>query len=235
MNGRRKMLALAVIGLGGVLSCLAAGRSGPGPAAVAAGATKKQALTPDAAWQRLKAGNKRFAQDMLERQDLGAKRRQELARGQKPFAIVLTCADSRLTPEYVFDQGLGDLFVVRVAGNVTDPDILASIEFAVQQMHVPLIVLLGHEQCGAVAAALGPERPPGNLGKLLGEIYVGKDLPAGKEAALAAAVQNNVRHHTRLLTERSNIIREHVARGQVRIVSGVYRLAAGTVEWLEGQ
>jgi carbonic anhydrase len=104
----------------------------------------------------------------------------------------------------------------------------------VEQLHAPLIVLLGHEKCGAVEAALGTEKPAGNLGKLVGEIDVGKDLPAGKEAALAAAIKNNARRQTRLLTERSDVIKEHVAKKKVRIVCGVYQLATGKVEWLNG-
>lgn len=200
----------------------------------ASGADVQDKQTPSAAqaWQRLKAGNNRFAAEMLEKNDLGAARRQELASGQKPFAVVLTCADSRLTPEFIFNQGLGDLFVVRVAGNIVDPFELGSIEYAVEHLHVPLIVLLGHEKCGAVEAALGEEKPPGNLGKLIAEVNIGKDLPAGKDAALAAAIKNNVVHQTRLLTERSDIIKEHVAKKEVRIVSGVYQLGSGNVEWL---
>jgi carbonic anhydrase len=185
------------------------------------------------AWQRLKAGNNRFAADMQEKNDIGFARRQQLAAGQKPFAVVLTCADSRLAPEFIFNQGLGDLFVLRVAGNIVDPFELGSIEYAVEHLHVPLIVLLGHEKCGAVAAALGEDKPPGNLGKLVAEIEVGRDLPAGKDAALAAAIKNNVRHHVHLLTERSSVIKEHVANKEVRIVSGVYQLATGKVEWLD--
>jgi len=121
---------------------------------------------------------------MLEKQDLGASRRQELSKGQKPFAVVLTCADSRLTPEFIFNQGLGDIFVLRVAGNIADPFEIGSIEYAVEHLHVPLVVVLGHEKCGAVEAGLAKNKPPGNLGKLIGEIHVGEDLPPGKEAAL---------------------------------------------------
>ena len=140
---------------------------------------------------RLTTGNDRFARDVLERKDVGASRRQQLSKGQKPFAVVLTCADSRLTPEYIFNQGLGDLFVLRVAGNIADPYVLGSVEYALEHLHVPLVVIVGHEKCGAVEAALGQEKPTGNLGKLIGEIDVGKDLPAGKEVALATAVKRN--------------------------------------------
>jgi carbonic anhydrase len=229
MKVRTRLLTFAAVGLSIAFGYIAANAARLVPAAAA----ENQALTPDGAWQRLKAGNNRFADEMLERPDLGATRRQELAKGQKPFAVVLTCADSRLTPEFIFNQGLGDLFVLRVAGNIADPFVLGSIEYAVEHLHVPLIVVLGHEKCGAVEAALGEEKPTGNLGKLVGEIYVGKGLPGTKEAALAAAVKNNARHHTGLLTERSDIIKGHIAKKEVRIVSGVYQLATGKIEWLE--
>jgi carbonic anhydrase len=235
-----KLLAVAVLGAAVVLGYWAATeRWGAGRAAVAdqpakaAAAPEEKTPTPDQAWQRLKAGNNRFSDDKMEQPDLSTKRRQELAKGQKPFAVVLTCADSRLTPEFIFNQGLGDIFVLRVAGNIVDQYELGSIEYAVEHLHVPLVVLLGHEKCGAVEAAFGGEKPPGNLGKLLGEIDVGKDLPAGKEAALAAAVKNNARHQTRSLTERSAVIKEHVEKKQVRIVYGVYQLATGKVDWPE--
>jgi carbonic anhydrase len=198
----------------------------------AATAKGKQSLSPEAALERLKAGNNRFVDEKLEKKNLGAQRRKELAGGQKPFAVVLTCADSRLTPEFIFDQGLGDIFVLRVAGNVVDPIELGSIEFAVEHLHVPLIVLLGHEKCGAVEAALEEKKPAGNLGELVRLIGVGKDLPSGKDA-LGAAIKNNVRHQTRLLTERSQVLKEHVVKKEVRIVSGVYQLESGKIDWLE--
>ncbi len=233
-----KLLTLAAAGLGLALGWAVSDRLGSSRVAFAGRATaaaeeKQAALSSEQAWQRLKAGNNRFVEALLERQDLGASRRQELSKGQKPFAVVLTCADSRLTPEFIFNQGLGNLFVVRVAGNIADPFVLGSIEYAVEHLHVPLVVVLGHEKCGAVEAGLGKDKPPGNLGRLIGEIEVGKDLPAGKEAALAAAVKNNLRHHTRLLTERSDVIREHVTKKEVRIASGVYQLRTGKVEWLQ--
>ena len=240
MKTRLSWLALAAVGLAIALAYPAATKCfGPSRAASAeetateAADQEKPALTPDQAWQRLKAGNNRFVDEKMEKQDLGAKRRQELSKGQKPFAVVLTCADSRLTPEFIFNQGLGDIFVLRVAGNIADQFELGSIEYAVEHLHVPLVVLLGHEKCGAVEAALGTEKPAGNFGKLISEIDVGKDLPAGKDAALSAAVKNNARRQARLLTERSDIIKEHVAQKKVRIVYGVYQLATGKVEWFE--
>src|SRR5439155_1280302 len=114
-------------------------------------------VTGAQALERLKAGNTRFAADKSNPKNIGKDRRAVLAKGQHPFAVVLTCADSRVAPELVFDQGLGDLFVLRVAGNIADPFVLGSIEYAVEHLHTPLIVVLGHESCGAVAAALTKE------------------------------------------------------------------------------
>jgi carbonic anhydrase len=189
--------------------------------------------TADGALKLLKEGNARFAEDKPAAKDIGAKRRQELAKGQHPFAVVLTCADSRVAPELLFDQGLGDLFVLRVAGNLTDPLILGSIEYAVEHLHTPLIVVLGHENCGAVAAALTKVEFPGNLGKLVKEVHVGKDLPMERSAALPLAVKNNAVHAAAQLTQRSELLKEEVAHKKVKIVSGVYMLGSGKVEWVK--
>ena len=169
------------------------------------------------------------------REGRGPAKRKELVAGQRPFAILLSCADSRVPPEIVFDQGLGDLFVVRVAGNISEPFALGSIDYAVEYLHVPLIVVLGHEQCGAVRPPWERKAREGNLGKLVSEIHPGENLPAGKGEALAAAVRNNARRQAELLTERSRIIREHVGQKKLRIVSGVYSLSSGKVQWLESE
>src|SRR5207302_5309984 len=148
-------------------------------------------LTADEALQRLKDGNARFVADMPKEADLGSKKRIELAQGQRPIAVVLTCADSRAAPEIVFDKGLGVLFVVRVAGNVGGPEVYASIEYAVAELDTPLVVVLGHTRCGAVGAALkGKDQPSDNLKQLVSLIHTGGDLPKDKDAALAAAIRN---------------------------------------------
>jgi carbonic anhydrase len=190
-------------------------------------------LTPDQAWQRLKDGNARFASDQLKNPDIGNKKRQELAAGQHPFAIVLSCADSRVPPEYIFNQGLGDIFVLRVAGNISEPYLVASMEFGVEQFHVPLIVVLGHDECGAVKAAMGKDRPGGDLGKLIDEVQPGKQLPADKSLALAEGIKNNARYQGDVLAKRSEVIRKHIAEKKVKIVSGVYKFSTGKVEWLD--
>lgn len=186
----------------------------------------------EAALAKIKQGNARFVADKLAPRDF-VKRRADLATGQQPFAVVLACADSRVAPELVFDQGLGDLFVVRVAGNVTDPAILGSIEYAVGKLKSPLIVVLGHSDCGAVAAAMSGKELPGNLGTLIKEIYVGTDLPEDKTAALEAAIQANVLQQTARLTRDSTVLKDFAASKRVRIESAVYSLSSGEVKWLE--
>src|SRR5439155_16101250 len=131
--------------------------------------------SPAAAWQKLKEGNARFVSDRLAARQIGEERRARLAKGQQPFAVVLSCADSRVVPELLFDQGLGDVFVVRVAGNIADKAMLGSIEYAVEHLHVPLVVVLGHESCGAVQAALDGKPLPGNLGWLVKQVYTGNN------------------------------------------------------------
>jgi len=193
----------------------------------------QEAVTPEAALTRLKEGNARFAADKASTRDVGKKRREELAKGQNPFAVVLTCADSRLAPELIFDQGLGDVFVVRVAGNVTDPAILGSIEYAVEHLKTPLVVVLGHESCGAVKAVLDKGHAEGNLEDLLKRVKVGDDLPQDKEAALAAAIKNNVIHQTGQLTRQSTLLKDFVDNKRVRLAAGTYSLKTGEVAWLD--
>ncbi len=190
-----------------------------------------ESVTAAAALKRLKEGNARFVAGKPAAKDL-AQRRTETAKGQKPFAVVLTCADSRVSPDLVFDQGIGDVFVLRVAGNVTDPALLGSIEFAVEQMHCPLVVVLGHEKCGAVAAAIDGGFVRGNLGELIKKVHVGDKLPKEKDAAVAAGVRANVLYHAGEMTRRSTTLKDFVTAGRVQIVSGVYALDSGKVEWL---
>ena len=183
---------------------------------------------PATALHRLKDGNARFAADKPARKDIGARRRAELAKGQRPFAVILTCSDSRVAPELIFDQGLGDLFVLRVAGNVTDPVVLGSIEYAVEHLKTPLIVVLGHEACGAVKAAMDGGHAEGNLGKLIRHVHVGD----GK-ADVTAAVRANVVYQAGQLTRQSTLLKDFVSGKRARIVAGVYSLKTGEVHWLD--
>lgn len=194
------------------------------------------------ALERLKAGNIRFAEDRLAPRTLDTERRKELLKGEKPFAIILTCADSRVAPEHIFQQGLGDIYVLRIHGNVASPGMIGSIEYALQhQNSPPLIVVMGQENCGAVKAALALDRttlvepgaPESHLTWLTRQIEVSKDQPKDPKDALAAAVKYNAVRQAQLLSERSPIIKELVQMGRVQIVPAVYSLSTGKVDWLE--
>lgn len=180
----------------------------------------------------LKEGNAKFVADLPTAKDIDSPRRAELAKGQHPFAVVLACADSRVPPEYIFNQGLGDIFVVRVAGNIADPYVIGSVEYAVEHLHVPLVVVLGHEKCGAVTAAMAPEKPGGNLGKLIAEIETGDNASGLAEKALPNAIRNNTVRQTVRMTSRSDILKESVQEKKVKFVTGIYHLDDGKVEWI---
>jgi carbonic anhydrase len=187
-----------------------------------------------AALSRLKAGNARFANDKLAPRDLDSERRKELLKGEKPFAIILTDADSRVAPEHIFQQGLGEIYVLRIAGNVAGPGIVGSIEFALQTLPTcSLIVVMGNDDSAAVKAALNPEPVEGNVGLLIKQIDPGKDLPKDPKEALALAVKNNAIRQAQLLSEKSAAIKEAGQLGRVQIVPAVYALSTGKVEWLE--
>ncbi len=194
---------------------------------------KKQGPTPDQALQRLIEGNKRFLADQQAPRETFKEQRARLATGQQPFAIVLTCADSRVVPEFIFNQQLGDIFVVRVAGNVTDPAMIGSIEYAVEHLHTPLVVVMGHSSCGAVQAVVDGAQVKGNLGELLKRVHVGDDLPKDKKAALTAGIRANVLYQAGSLTRQSTVIKDFANSGRVKIVAGVYALGTGEIEWLK--
>jgi carbonic anhydrase len=182
---------------------------------------------PDEALNRLKDGHARFVADRPAARHTSMKQLVKLAHEQHPFAVVLTCADSRVGPELVFDQGLGDLFVLRVAGNVTETGVVGSIEYAVQKLKVPLVVVLGHDDCGAVKAAMHLEEVHGQLGALVEQVRTGKGTPDA-----AAATRTNARHHAGELTHKSPVLRDFVAAGRARIVAAVYTPGTGHVTWL---
>jgi carbonic anhydrase len=191
-------------------------------------------VAPQEALERLKAGNKRFVDLKLSDKEL-AKRRAATANGQQPYAIILACADSRVAPELVFDETIGDLFVIRVAGNVVDPDVLGSVEYAVEHLHARLIVVLGHEKCGAVTAAMSTEALHGNLGELIHKVEPGKDLPADQSKALPEAIKHNAIHQAQEMVSQSEPIKKAVDDHEVQIQAAVYSLDSGEVKWLESK
>ncbi|MGH1341517.1 MAG: carbonic anhydrase [Nannocystales bacterium] len=180
--------------------------------------------------QRLEAGNARFVADKLDGKLQDSARRTALTSGQAPDAIILSCADSRVVPEFAFDAGLGELFVIRVAGNIANTSSVASIEYAVANLKTSVIVVLGHESCGAVTAAIaGGDNGP-NLNTLLGYIQPAKEKAASED--VNDVVRANASHVAADLVSKSEIIRKAVESGSVRIVPAFYELGTGAVKFL---
>lgn len=197
---------------------------------------------PDAvgALRGLLDGNARFSSGQPEHPRQDAARRQEVASGQHPPAMVLSCSDSRVPVELLFDQGVGDLFGMRVAGNVLDDTVLGSIEYGAEHLGIPLLVVLGHSSCGAVAATAGAIRAgqdgEGYIAALVARIReaIADTLPQIPEgASLRAAEVANVRHVVAQTSARSRIVREVAARGRLAVVGAYYDLADGRVSLLD--
>jgi carbonic anhydrase len=192
-------------------------------------------VSPGEALARLKAGNQRFVASKLQHPRQTAKRRAELATSQHPFAIVLGCADSRTSPEVVFDQGLGDVFVVRVAGNVLNDETMGSIEYAVEHLGTQLIVVLGHERCGAIKAAretiAAKAEAPGHIQSLVKAIAPAVDATTGADAETTAKA--NELHVAKTLRDSEPILKEMIDKGTVSVVAAHYDLDTGAVEFLK--
>jgi carbonic anhydrase len=193
------------------------------------------ALDPRDPWARLREGNLRWVEDRSTAGgDRGAARRAETSRSQTPFALVLGCSDSRVPAEILFDQGLGDLFVVRTAGHVVDSAALGSVEYAVEVLGVSLIVVLGHEECGAVAAAArvvdDGEVPPGYI-RDIAERIAPNVVRARRAGAVTAAeiVGQHSMHTVELLRQRSPLVDAAIRRGALAAVPARYCLSSGTV------
>lgn len=192
---------------------------------------------------RLREGNQRFASNVRSLDTLlSHTRRADLLAGQQPFAIILGCSDSRVPAELVFDQGLGDLFVIRVAGNIVAPSLVGSVEFAAIKFDTRLVVVLGHSQCGAVLATLDELRAPSarqsrNLRSIVNRVrpsvepLLATELRNDPEALVRAAVRANVRVSVDHLRHGSEILEDLVAREGLRIVGAEYSLETGLVEF----
>jgi carbonic anhydrase len=186
-------------------------------------------VSADAALAKLKEGNLRFATSEVSKGKPTAARRAETAQAQHPFAIIVGCADSRTAPELVFDQNLGDLFVIRTAGNLVDDHALGSIEYAVAHAGARLIVVLGHTRCGAVTAALESDHAPGHIQSLVRDIQPAVKAAKGKPGdALAAAITENARQVAAQIKAKAAL--GDLAK-EVQIVSAIYDLDTGKIEW----
>lgn len=191
-------------------------------------------MSSDGSMKMLVEGNQRYMQGAFQHPNQQAERRTEVAKGQHPFAIVLTCADSRVPPEIVFDQGLGDLFVIRVAGNIIDDAILGSIEYAAEHLGTPLVVVMGHERCGAVSAAIGSGEVEGHIGSLVRAIkpavVKAKSMPGDM---VENSVKNNVAMVVEKLQNNKPILSHLVEKGKLKVVGAYYDLDDGSVSFLD--
>ncbi len=185
-------------------------------------------------WQdalaRLKEGNERYVAEKQTNPNNSSARRQSLTGHQAPFAIILGCADSRVVPELAFDQGIGDIFTVRVAGNIANTASLGSIEYAVAHLGVNLIVVLGHESCGAVTAAIAGGDNGYSLNHLVAEIVPAIDASADK--SVNAVVKKNAEMNSAQIISRSPIIQKAMSEREVKVIPAYYNLGSGEVEFL---
>lgn len=202
-------------------------------------------ITAREALDRLREGNSRFASGAVARASLDHARRAELTKGQEPFAIILGCSDSRVPAELVFDQGLGDLFVIRVAGNIVSPSQVGSVEFAAARFGTPLVVVLGHSHCGAVNATLDELTRPAagqsrNLRSIVDrvrpsvEALLGTELRHDREALVRHAVRVNVSVAASHLRHGSEILEQLIEQEKLAVVGAEYSLETGEVEYFDG-
>jgi carbonic anhydrase len=226
---RRRMLGLAAASTVGLLlsSSARAKKIKPAP-------KPQNVMTPAASLERLLKGNERYVKGVSRRHDFKHER-EALAGAQNPFAAILSCADSRIAPEYAFDSGRGDLFVCRVAGNFANAESVASLEYAVAELGTPLILVLGHDACGAVNATIKSLKDgttlPGHLPSLVEAI-----APAVKAVSqqggdtLANAIKQNVVDNVIKLSSATPILSAAVEQGKLKVTGGIYRLKDGRVE-----
>jgi carbonic anhydrase len=197
------------------------------------------------ALERLREGNQRFVSGIRSDDILSIQRRNELAAGQEPFAIVLGCSDSRVPAEIVFDQGLGDLFVIRVAGNIVASSQIGSVEFAAERYSTPLVVVLGHSRCGAIQATLEElmrprEKQSRNLRSIVDrirpsvEVLLATDLRHDADALVDHAVRSNVRVSASHLRHGSEILEQLIQRQGLLVVGAEYSLETGVVDFFDG-
>ncbi len=209
------------------------------PAARAFAEDAPNAISPDEALERIMAGNARYVANTPEMKAFSAGRAAR-AQAQFPIAAILSCADARIGPELAFDQGPGELFVVRVAGNFVNDDGLASIEYGLRFLGVPLVMVLGHSGCGAVDAAIKVVKDnielPGHLPELVDALKPGVEAAIARkppaDELLAVATAENVHHNVTVLKEAKPIVSEKVAAGKAKIVGAVYDIATGKVNLL---
>jgi carbonic anhydrase len=185
-------------------------------------------MNPDEAIRKLKEGNSRFVSGKSNHHDLVAQRK-ALVGGQKPFAIILTCSDSRVAPEHIFDSGLGELFVIRNAGNLAEPIAIGSMEYAAEHLGSTLLVVMGHESCGAVKAACMSEHAEGNIGAIVADLQEAVKM-GNKEPERVAP--ENVKIVIGKIRSGSSILQHLEKDGKLKIIGATYSLSTGEVSYL---
>ena len=232
---RRSVLKLAAAAAVG--SMLASRVTVPAMAAEPAASPKPEnVISPKVALDRLMQGNMRYVEGVSRRHDFRHER-EALSKGQNPFAAVLSCADSRIAPEYCFDTARGDVFVCRIAGNFASDEMVASLEYAVAVLNTPLIMVLGHEACGAVDATIKSVKDgttlPGHLPSLVAAIKPAVDAVQGQAGdMLENAIERNVALNVGKLSSAGPILQAAVDSKKIQVVGGVYRLRTGQVTLL---
>lgn len=197
-------------------------------------------VTPEQALKALQDGNARFTAGRSEHPHADSARLAETAeKGQAPIATILGCSDSRVPPEVLFDQGVGDIFIVRVAGNVADTDEIATIEYGVEHLHTPVLVVLGHTKCGAVTAVVKGGKAEGSLPLLVDNIVppvaaTKKSLPNASEADIVnMSIRANVWQSINDIFRRSRIVRTLVEEGKLKVFGAIYSIDNGKIEWFD--
>ena len=189
-------------------------------------------LDAEESLKKLMDGNRRFVSETYDRGDIGPGRRAEISKGQRPFAVIVDCSDSRVVPEFIFDQGLGDLFVIRTAGNIVDDIAIGSVEYAVKHLGVRLVLVLGHDDCGAVKATVAGGKAEGHIDAILQAIRPAVAVAMQKPGNLLDnAIAQNVDMVINRLQSAQPILAQALQTVDVRIVGGVYHLKDGSVDW----
>jgi carbonic anhydrase len=203
------------------------------PARLSTTQMPEEKITADSVLAELKSGNEHHVAHRYLHPHQTLDRQRELVSGQHPHAEILSCSDSRVPPEIIFDQGLGDLFIIRVAGNVASDTEIGSLEYGAEHLHIPLLVVLGHQNCGAVTAAVQGNPPEGHITALLDLIKpaVGKSRGMSGDP-VANVVRTNVEMVVKQLRSSTPILSELVAHGKLKIVGGVYLIDTGSITWL---
>jgi carbonic anhydrase len=233
-QSKRDFFRMAGLGAAGAL----AGALAPILNPAYADAARKTDLSPDQALRLLKEGNQNFVADSPVRRVDGRERRLEIAKGQTPFAVLVGCSDSRVPPELLFGRGLGELFIVRNAGNTIDTTALGSIEYGVAELGVPLIVVMGHQRCGAVSAAVSVVRDnatfPGSIGTMIEPIIPAvlsvRDKPGD---LLENAIRANISRIVQRLRESEPTLLTPQREGHLKTVGAYYSLDDGTVDFFD--